>query len=280
MIQFGVRGHDFGKQPLADLAAAIADKGFLSLQLAPGKALSDIDCGTGKLSTGLARQISESFSNKGIGIAVLGCYINPVHPDPSIRKKELIRFKEHIRFAHDFSCSIVGTETGSYNPDFSFNPLNYSKEALDSLIRSVAELVEEAEKFGVIVCIEAVVRHTVSSPQRMRAVLDAVASNNLQVIYDPVNLMTAENHTAQDDIIKESFDLFGDRIMVIHAKDFAVTGRKPVVVPVGKGLLNYNLFMNLVTQTKPFVHTILEDTKPALLAESREFITNIVANKR
>jgi hypothetical protein len=52
--------------------------------------------------------------------------------------------------------------------------------------------------------------------------LDTVASNNLQVVFDPVNLLSLENHHEQERVIGESFDLFGDRIAIIHAKDFVV----------------------------------------------------------
>jgi sugar phosphate isomerase/epimerase len=278
MIQFGVRGHDFGKMPVAELADKIAEKGFTCLQLATAKAVPDIDCGAGKLSTGLARHIAKTFASKGINIAVLGCYVNISHPDDAERGKLLDRFKEHIRFTRDFDCPIVGTETGSVNGDYSFNPLNHGKEALETCIRSVAELVEEAEKFGAIVCIEAVAKHIVNTSKRMKQVLDTVKSNNLQVIYDPVNLMTPENYKDQDSIMKESFDLFGDRMMVLHAKDFDLADGAVKVVPVGTGKLNYRLLYDLVTSYKPFIYAMLEDTKPPFLDASRDYILKL-ANK-
>lgn len=275
MIQLGVRGHDFGKMPVAELAQKISDKGFTFLQFATAKAVPDIDCGAGRLSTGLARHLAETFAEKGINIAVLGCYVNISHPDDAERAKLLGKFKEHIRFTHDFDCPIVGTETGSVNGDYSFNPLNHGKEALESCIRSVAELVEEAEKFGAIVCIEAVAKHIVNTPKRMKQVIDTIQSNNLQVIFDPVNLMTFENYKDQDSIIKESFDLFGDRMMVLHAKDFDLEGESIKVVPVGTGKLNYRLVYDLVTTHKPYIYAILEDTKPQFLDASRDFIRSL-----
>jgi L-ribulose-5-phosphate 3-epimerase len=276
MFQLGVRGHDFGKMPVETLADAIHAKGFGCMQLALAKAVPDIDCSLGKLSTGLAHHIGGVFAKRNIEIAVLGCYINPIHPDEKERAKSLARFKEHIRFVRDFGCSIVGTETGSVRADLSKDPENASEATLDILIRSVAELVAEAEKFGVFVCIEAVTSHSVCTPERMKKVIDTVGSNNLQVIFDPVNLLSADNYNDQDRIINESFELFGDRMMVLHAKDFVIEQGKPKVVPAGSGMLNYKLVCDLMMQTKPYIYTLLEDTKPEFLSGCREFFNGIV----
>jgi L-ribulose-5-phosphate 3-epimerase len=94
MLTLGVRGHDFGKAPVAELAGKIAAKKFTCLQLALAKALTDFDYGLGKLNPGLARRINRAFAAQNIEIAVLGCYINPIHPDLRQREDELARFEE------------------------------------------------------------------------------------------------------------------------------------------------------------------------------------------
>jgi sugar phosphate isomerase/epimerase len=277
MLQFGVRGHDFGKLPLAELARAIADRGYRSLQLALAKAIADIDTSTGKLSTGLGRYVGGTFARHGVRIALLGCYINPLHPDPAERQRGIARFKEHLRFAHDFGCSMVGTETGSVRADYGQDAQNQSEASLDSLIRVVAELVAEAEKFGALVGIEAVTSHVVNSSRRMRRVLDTVASNNLQVIFDPVNLLDEQNHQHQDALWREAFDLFGERIQVLHAKDVSFQGGVRRVVPVGQGLVDYPRVLDLMGQAKPWIDTLLEDTPPALLDQSRQHLERLLA---
>src|SRR5581483_1585940 len=97
---------------------------------------------------------------------------------------------------------------------------NFKEEPFLEVVEIVRELVSEAEKFGVIVGIEAGVNHPIYSPKVMKRLLDSVGSNNLQVIFDPVNLLTIETYTHQEEIFQEAFDLFGDRIIVVHAKDF------------------------------------------------------------
>lgn len=275
----GVRGHDVGKLTAKELAKEIGEMGFPSMQLALGKALTDFDAGLGKLSPGMANYVRDTFKNQGVNIAVLGCYINPIHPILEERRKSLERFKEHIRFARDFGCSIVGTETGSMNADFSYNPLTHEDKALEMLIESVSELVSEAEKFGIIVGIEGVATHTVSTPEKMKIVLDRINSNNLQVIFDPVNLLSIDNYLEQDNIIKKSFELFGDRIVILHAKDFIIEDGKMITVPAGKGLLNYKLVIDLIKEYKPFVQILLENATEDTFIYCKNFIEDLYFSK-
>ena len=268
----GIRAHDIGRLPAEKLAHEIAKKGFNCAHLALSKAIDGIETGYGKLNPGLAKYVRNAFSRNGIEIAVLGCYINPIHPDEATRRESLDRFKEHIRFARDFGCSIVATETGSFNADCSYHPDSTTGKGFEAIVRSVDELVEEAEKFGVIVCIEGVTTHTVATPLIMRRVLDAVPSNNLQVLFDLANILNAGNTAKQDEIIEESFELFGDRIQAVHAKDFIIEGGGKKAVKIGTGIINFSLLMRKLKEYKPMVEILLEDTKPEDMIHAREFI--------
>lgn len=274
-MRLGVRAHDFGKLPLEELATAIEANHFSSIQLALAKAIPYIDSSLGKLSPGLANYIGETFHRHHIQIAVLGCYINPVDPNPDLRRQALARFKEHIRMARDFGCSVVATETGAVNADQSFNPDKPNDKMLDELIRSIGELVNEAEKFSVMVCIEGVSYHTMSTPKKIRRVLDAIDSPNLQVLYDPVNLTPAEKADSHEELVKESLDLFGDRIQIIHAKDFIVENGIKKTVPIGRGVLNWEYCLKAILAQKPYINILVEDNKPDTINESADFLRTL-----
>jgi sugar phosphate isomerase/epimerase len=274
-VILGGRAHDFGKLEIKELAAKVSKQGYSCIQLALTKAIDGIDFSLGKLSPGMANYVKDSFWKENVRISVLGCYINPIHPDVIERKKHLDRFKEHIRFASDFGCGVVGTETGSLKSNGLSDYDNESVEAFETLILSLRELVTEAEKFGVIVGIEGGKNEVVTTPLRMRKVLDQIPSNNLQVIYDPTNYLSYENFKDQDEIIKEAFELFGDRIIVVHAKDFMVKDGKINTIAAGKGNLNYELILKLIKVKKPFINILLEDIKEVDMDESMMFITEI-----
>ena len=263
MIRIGVRAHDFGRLPADELARRIAAKGLTCAQLAVSKAIEGIDLKPGDMNPGLAWHVGQAFQKHGVQIAVLGCYINPTHPDVKIRAGLISYFKDHLRYARDFGCSIVGLETGTPNADYSPHPDTGSEQQFQTMLKTIAEVVEYAEQFGVVVCIEAVTVHTVSTPQRMKRVLDTIKSPNLQVIFDPVNLINQENFKDQDRIMNESFDLFGDRIAIIHAKDFTATNGVYKQVRTGEGILNYKLLMDWIKSRKPGISILLEEATEA-----------------
>lgn len=275
-IRIGVRAHDFGRLSAGELAAKIAAQRLDCTQLAPGKAIAGLDLTPGVLNPGLAFNIGEAFHKHGVQIAVLGCYVNPIHPDPTTRTSLLRLFKEHLRYARDFGNGLVALETGSVNADYSPHPENQSEAAFQQSLRSIAELVAEAEKFGVIVGIEAVASHVVSTPQKMRRMLDAVASNNLQVVFDPVNLLSLDNHHEQERVIGESIEQFGDRVAIIHAKDFIVDNGQFKFARTGLGRLRHDLVMKFAVEHKPGISIVLEDTNEQTVQDSRAFLQQVV----
>ncbi|MED1742269.1 sugar phosphate isomerase/epimerase [Bacillus swezeyi] len=278
MINLGIRAHDLERLPLEQLVETVSGKGLTSVQLALAKSIGEESTETGSLSPGFAHYVGRTFSDRNVQIAVLGCYINMIHPDHDERRKALDRFKEHIRYARDFGCSIVGTETGNVHPEIVYTEANFHEQPFLDVVQSVRELVAEAEKFGVIVGIEGGVNHPIYSPAVMKRLLDCVDSNNLQVIYDPVNYLTVENYEQQEAIIQGAFERFGNRIAIMHAKDFRIEDGILQVVPVGKGLLNYDAVFKYMKKKKPFVNILMEETKEPYINESIDYLTNKYKN--
>ncbi|MDQ0972613.1 L-ribulose-5-phosphate 3-epimerase [Neobacillus niacini] len=272
MLNIGIRAHDIENLPLEELVQEVAGKGLTSVQLALSKSLDGVNTELGSLSPGFARYVASAFSKHNVQIAVLGCYFNMIHPDLVQRRKGIERFKEHIRFARDFGCSIVATETGNVNPEIFYTEENFKEEPFLEVVESVSELVKEAEKFGVIVGIEAGVNHPIYSPKAMKRLLDSINSKNLQVILDPVNLLTIDNYQNQEEIFQEAMDLFGERVVILHAKDFIIENNQLVPTAVGKGLLNYKYIIEEIKKKKPFINILLEETKEPFIDQSIAFL--------
>lgn len=274
-LRIGVRAHDFGRLPAGDLAARIAAKHLPCTQLALGKAVAGLTLKPGVLNPGLAFDIGEAFRARNVQIAVLGCYVNPIYPDPAERRSLLALFKDHLRYARDFGNGLVALETGSVDASYAPHPENHTEAAFQQSLASIAELVEEAEHFGVIVGIEAVAAHVVSTPKKMRRMLDSVASPNLQVVFDAVNLLSLENHHDQERVISESFELFGDRIAIIHAKDFVVEHGAFRFARAGQGALRHDLVLKFAVEQKPGISIVLEDANEQTAPECREFLVEV-----
>ena len=275
MFQFGLRAHDLGRLPAEQLADALAQFQPSAIQLALSKALSDSGGTAGSLSPGYARRLRRIFESRGIAISVLGCYINPVHPDADKRNQDLIRFEEHLRFVQDFGCTVVGTETGYQSTDGSFHPDTHTPETFDLLCHSLERLLRTAESTAAIIGVEAVAgKHTISSIGKMESLLHRLDSPNLQVIYDPVNLIPLEGlPETQESFFQRAMAAFGPRIVAVHAKDFRMeAGQKTGTLPAGTGDLDYPLLFRLLHQQKPWIDVLLEDCSPTSAGPALAFL--------
>ena len=280
MLHLGLRAHDYGKNVSPEeLAGILSEYRPASVQLALAKAFSDAPK-PGQLSPAYARHIRTALEKQNIAIAVLGCYINPVHPDPQVRENQLKSFEEHLRFARDFGCAIVGTETGSCNADCSYHPNTEKPETFDLLCRSLERLISTAEKCGSIIAIEAVAdQHTVSSIEKMALVQQRLASPALRVIYDPVNLIPQKGLSeSQLSFFQRAFDAFGDLIVAVHVKDFRMeNSKKNGALPAGTGELDYPALMELILKHKPGIDLLLEDTSPETGKQAMAFLRSTAA---
>ncbi len=274
-MQLGIRLHDIKKAPLEERLTIAHEQGFACGHLALSKVISEYPVDDGALTPGYALYLKKLFAKNELDIAVLGCYLNLANPNPESLNKIRKRYLTHIRFASLLDVGVVGTETGAVNEEYKFEERNHSEEALDIFIHNVRPVVEYAEKMGVIFAIEPVYKHIVCNPKRARRVLDEINSPNLQIIFDPVNLLDISNYKNRDEIIGEAMELLGDDIAMIHIKDFVVEDGKLVSVAAGTGEMDYTKIMKFIRERKPYVHVTLENTVPENAVAAREYIQNL-----
>ena len=266
-MRIGIRAHDVAYAPLEELIPNIHAQGFHCMHIALSKSIKEFKPGVETMTPGLAMYIKELCTENKVDVAVLGCYLNLCNPNPEKHKEIVEKYKAHIRFASILGCGVVGTETGAVNEEYKYEPANHSEEALQCFIDNLRPIVKYAEQFGVIVAIEPVWKHIVYTVERARKVLDAIDSPNLQIIFDPVNLLLKD-------------------IAVVHCKDYIVEGSelKSVAAGTGKGNpvtgggLNYPLLLKKIKEHKPYVHCTLENTVPENAVATREFMERTYAS--
>lgn len=272
-LHLGVRAHDFTQVPLHELIEKIKSYHFAHIQFALKKSFPDSAPNLTAISPGTASYYGNAFRQAGIQIAVLGCYVNIVDSDPQKRAQALAAFSTHLRLARDFGANLVGTETGSVGVGFTTD--NFTEEAFQEVITSVKAMVTEAEHFGVTVGIEAGLHHPLYTASLTRRLLDEIPSNNLQIILDCANLMSPTNYLHQEAIITEALKLLGDRIAIIHLKDFIVQDGAIKIVPVGQGWLEFEPILRYMKYERPHIQGILESTPESHLGESIAFLQGI-----
>lgn len=277
-MRIGIRAHDVKAETFEGLVREIHNQGMHCCQLAVPKAIHEFPTGKEVLTPGLALYMKEVFAENKVDVAVLGCYHNLATPDEKQLADTIDTYKRHIVFASLLGAGVVGTETGACNTEYRTEPFSFTREALDIFIRNLRPVVEFAEKMGVIVGIEPVCRHIVNNASRARQVLDAIQSPNLQIIFDPVNLLDESNYQNYPEIFKEFVELLGPDIATIHAKDFKIVDGKLLSCACGTGQMNYDFLLGYLKAHKPHIHVLLEDTIPSNAQQARQFMEETYRN--
>ncbi len=271
-MQLGIRLHDTKKLPFAERIADVHQLGFTCGHLALAKVIDEFPTTDEALTPGLAMYIKNVFAANHVDIAVLGCYLNLADPNQERLAKTVHRYMAHIRFASWLGCGVVGTETGAPNEAYAYTPECHTEEALKLFIKNVRPIVKYAEQMGVVFAIEPVYRHIVNTPARARRVLDEIGSPNLQIIFDPVNLLWTENYQDRQAIFEEAIDLLGEDVAMVHLKDFRPGDGKLISMGCGLGEMDYTPILKFMKERKPFIHATLEDTKPENNQQVKDFI--------
>lgn len=274
-MQLGIRLHDTKKLSFEERIADVHELGFACGHLALSKVIEEFPTDDTALTPGLAMYIKKVFAKNDVDIAVLGCYLNLANPNPEKLAAIQKRYMAHIRFASLLGCGVVGTETGAPNETYTAVPECHGEEALRTFITNLRPVVAYAEKMGVILAIEPVFKHIVYNPARAKQVLEEIASPNLQVILDPVNLLDISNYKQQVEIVKEAIEVLGEHIAMVHIKDFRVENDKLISVGAGLGEMDYTAILQFIKEKKPYIHVTLENTTPADNIQCKEHILSL-----
>lgn len=272
MIQLGLRLHDAEELPLEQLLPIVRKKGFTCVHLALSKVMKGYPSTPGALTPGYANYLRRLFEKNGLDIAVLGNYLNLAHPDPEMIRQFQAKYMAHIRFAALLGCGMVGTETGAPNPEYKFCPACRTDAALSVFLNNLKPVVRCAEQYGVTLAIEPVARHIVWNAKRCRQVLDEIGSPNLQVLFDPVNLLDLDNVDRREEVFEEFIQLLGPDIAMVHLKDFVRVSEGCGLQSVGAGTgeMDYSRIMRFIKREKPFLYGTLENTSPENAAACRQ----------
>lgn len=274
-MQLGIRLHDTKALPFEERIADVHELGFACGHLALGKVIKEFPTTDEALTPGLAMYIKNVFARNQVDIAVLGCYLNLANPNPQQLEKIMNRYKAHIRFASWLGCGVVGTETGAPNETYTYVSECHGEEALQTFITNLRPIVKYAEQMGVVVAIEPVWKHIVCNPKRARRVLDEIASPNLQIILDPVNLLDICNYQEQEAIVEEAIALLGPDVAMVHLKDYMPADGKLEAMGCGLGMMKYEAVLKFIKERKPYIHVTLENTKPENNQQVKDYILEL-----
>ncbi len=289
MLDLGFRAHDFCKFASAqDLAATAAIfRKNACLHFAPYKALEN---SPKPLTSEWAQQVKRTFDSNGIRVAILGCYINPVHPDLEKRESELKLFENGLEMAHLLGNPIVATETGSHDARNIRCEETWTDKNFSIFLNIIERLLTKAVNNNVTMAIEAVAdKNTIDTPQRMIKVMQTFESPNLRVLFDAVNIMPINGVDNYETYYDEAVSMLAPYICAMHLKDFIWADRldsypfatgpvKKGTIPIGEGLMPWKTLFNIYKKYHvDNVPMTLENFNPKTLKQSLEFIETTYA---
>ena len=266
-MKIGVRAHDYGKLLPTKLFTDIAKDDWKTVQLAIPKAIEGIDS-FDDITPEIIGEIKKAIELSGVNIAVLGVYVDPGFSDNIKRKGQTKSLLQALPQAKMLEAGCVGTETS----------IRGEHANIDSLYRSLEEILPEAERLGVNLGIEPVHRHTLHTPELTKQMLKDFPSPRLKIIFDPVNLLTPETIDTQNDLWKRCIECFGDHIIAIHIKGGAGELDSNLMladVPFASSVLDYkHLFKQLKYVNVPILR---EGVDPAEAANDIAFIKKCIS---
>lgn len=277
MYKIGFRAHDWGMYPSAsELAKAISSVSRPTfVHLAPRRAILQAP-DPRAYTTDYATQIRKEMEEWGVGIAILGCHINPIHPDKEEREADLERFCHALEIAPFFGCRIVASESGSAKADCSYTPETYESRHFDELIESTARIVGSAERSGSLACYEGG-QHTLNTPSRIERILMTFPNPHFGLLFDPVNLVpptgipekdgSVRFHPSEDAqlrFIADHLDRYANRIVAMHVKNYRMqeNGLKTAGMAADKGVLDWKLVFRMLESYGVKAVMTLENCSP------------------
>ena len=218
--------------------------------------------------------IGEALKAAGIEVPLIGAYFNPVHSNKEKVANCKAVFKDYLKYSKTLGCNIVGSETGSFNDDkWTYNPLNRTEEALQTVIATFKELAAYAKEVGAFVGMEGAAGHVCWNVATLKRAVDAIGADNIKVIFDIYNYLDASNYKNYLEILDEGLKTFGN-IVVFHIKDCVFEDGKLKQVAPGKGMFDFDKILSRIKKYDENAVLVLEGTTGDDIIPCSEFIRN------
>ena len=270
-MKTGLRAHDYGRRTPGDIISTVKADGFRAIQLAFPKAIIGINSHD-DVTDELVQEMHHACVKHDMEISVLGCYIEPSLRDDHERAIHVERFLRTMDFVKALDATCIGTETTHFT-----YPESEREDVFNILLHSVRQMIEKAEKINVDVAIEPVAKHTLNTPELTARLLKEVPSDKLKIIFDPVNLLTAQNIKDQDRLWDRCFEAFGEKICAVHIKGTRLNAKGELESSALKDSdVNYSKIMDWLKKNKPGITLLREEIKQETAKDDLEFIKSFL----
>ena len=275
-MQVAFRTHDLGVKGLDAAIEKIKSCKIDAVQLVAYKFMDEVKYAPGQLNESNSAEIGKALKEAGVKVGLIGAYFNPVHSDKQkvARCKEI--FREYLKYSKNLGCNTVGSETGSFNDDkWTYNPLNRTEEALETVIATFKELAGYAKSVGAYVGMEGAAGHVCWNVATLKRAYDAVNADNVKIIFDIYNYLDCSNYDKYLEILDEGLKTFAGKIHVFHIKDCVFEEGKLRQVAPGKGMFDFEKILGRIKAYDKNATLVLEGTTGEDIVPCTEFIRQV-----
>ena len=278
-MQIAFRTHDLGVKGADNAVKKCKECGISAVQLVAYKFIDEIPYQPDGITAEKATALGKALKDNGIAVGLIGAYFNPVHSNKQKVASCKQVFKDYLKYSSLLGCNIVGSETGSFNDDkWTYNPLNRTEEALQTVIETFTELADYAKSVGAYIGMEGAAGHVCYNVATLKRAIDGVDRDNVKVIFDIYNYLDSSNYNSYLEILDEGLKTFAGKIVVFHMKDFIVEDGKVKQVPPGKGLFDYPAILKKIKNYDKNAILVLEGTTGDDIVPCTQFIKKIWEN--
>lgn len=271
-MKIAFRTHDLGVKGLDNAIQKAKACNIEAVQLVAYKFMDEIKYAPYALNEANSATIGSALKGAGISVPLIGAYFNPVHSNKEKVASSKAVFKDYLKYCHNLGCNIVGSETGSFNDDkWTYNPLNRTEEALQTVISTFKELAAYAKTCGAFVGMEGAAGHVCWNVATLKRAIDEIGADNIKVIFDIYNYLDASNYQNYLEILDEGLKTFKN-IVVFHIKDFVFEDGKLKQVAPGKGTFDFDKILSKIKAYDKNAYLVLEGTTGEDIIPCSEFI--------
>ena len=205
-----------------------------------------------KLPDSEVREIKAQLKEHDVVFYGIHCAGNIIAPDP-----DADRWQRHIvdaiHAAAAMDCVLVLTHAGSLYPNRNTaHPHNWTKEGWTRSVNALKRICKDTAGIKIEIPLEDVISESVNSAWSHARIREDVGDDRIMTGLDVTNQVHPGNVFRMTELINLNFDLLGEQISYVHAKDLVWNEMLPGLnwAMNGTGMMDYETFLVRLSRLK------------------------------
>ncbi|MBS4218840.1 sugar phosphate isomerase/epimerase [Bacillus sp. FJAT-49711] len=200
---------------------------------------------------GLLKEVQKQAERNKVEIVAVNGTFNMIHPSKEVREDGYKRFASVAEASRELNCDFITLCTGSRNIQSMWlgHEDNQNPEAWEDLLVSTEKVLEQAERYDLILGIECEPNNCINTPEMARKLMDTFNTPRLKIIMDIANLFQKGQARKEKvrPIMDHAFELLGKDVYLAHGKDIK-DGDDLNPTYAGNGIVDFEYFLEKLDQ--------------------------------